>query len=368
MRLHAQESVSSRLVLQHLHPAPEERLAYFHPDSSVTVIAAAQAAGSGAVLATHRRWPDAEAIRIRAAAVGAERVTVRHEHGAHGPNEVGRFDTVVVRLTPERLPFHLLLHDAWQLLRVGGRCLVVGGNQEGVKPALKAMEHVFGASRVVAHGGGHRLLESRKLASHDFSAAEALVAPYGDRDHMRRELLELRGANITMCSRPGVFSWEHLDEASHQIAEALTVSKGERVLDLGCGAGVLGAVSAHLSAGGATTLVDADCEAVRCARETMASSGLSHWRVFASDGTSAVAAERFDVVVSNPPFHVGKSTDLALPVRFMEEAWRVLDPGGRLVMVANRTLPYERELDRIFGNRRTISDGARFKVLEAVRR
>lgn len=368
MRLQAQESAANRLVLQHVQPTSHEQLAFFHPENSTTVIAAAQSASEGAVLATHRRWPEAEALRARAVAVGAGQVTVRHDHGTHGPDESGRFDTVVVRLTPERVPFHLLLHDAQRVLRAGGRCLVVGGNQEGVKPALKAMEHVFGAARVVAHGGGHRLLESRKLASHDALASDALVAPYGDRDHMRREGLHLRGAHITMCSRPGVFSWEHLDEATLQVAEALTISAGERVLDLGCGAGVLGAVASHLSGGGATTLVDADCEAVRCARETMTASGSTHWRVLASDVTSAVADERFDLVVSNPPFHVGKSTDLALPVRFIEEASRVLDPGGRLVIVANRTLPYERELDRVFGNRRTLSDGARFKVLEATRR
>jgi 16S rRNA (guanine1207-N2)-methyltransferase len=44
-----------------------------------------------------------------------------------------------------------------------------------------------------------------------------------------------------------------------------------------------------------------------------------------------------------------------------------LRTGGRLQLVANRTLPYEAELERVFGNRRTLYDGNRFKVLEATR-
>lgn len=86
-----------------------------------------------------------------------------------------------------------------------------------------------------------------------------------------------------------------------------------------------------------------------------------------SDVGSALLGERFDVVVTNPPFHVGKATDLAVPLQFIHDAWQLLSPGGRMYLVANRTLPYERTIHQRFGNIATLHDGQRFKVLSAVR-
>ena len=84
--------------------------------------------------------------------------------------------------------------------------------------------------------------------------------------------------------------------------------------------------------------------------------------------TEAAGDERFDVVVSNPPFHLGKSTELAIPWAFIDEAYDRLAPGGRLYLVANRTLPYERLIAERFGDVRTAHDGRRFKVIGSVRR
>ena len=76
----------------------------------------------------------------------------------------------------------------------------------------------------------------------------------------------------------------------------------------------------------------------------------------------------FDLVITNPPFHVGKATSLDLPLQFIADSWEVLAPGGRLFLVANRTLPYERAIRERFGNMATLHDGQRFKVLGATRR
>jgi 16S rRNA (guanine1207-N2)-methyltransferase len=139
------------------------------------------------------------------------------------------------------------------------------------------------------------------------------------------------------------------------------------VLDLGCGAGPLGIVAARLSGGGPVTLVDADVEAVRWATRSVAAAGVENCRVLPSDIAGAVLDQRFDVVVTNPPFHVGKATDLDVPLQFIRDAWDVLDAGGRLLLVANRTLPYERPIYQRFGNIATLVNGRRFKVLSATR-
>ena len=355
-----------RYIAAHLPPDPAGTVVFLHADARVAVHEASRRTG-GSVIATHRRLPVVQALQRDAAVDALARVEVLHGHGRIGLPEQLRAAAVVIRLPTEKLAFHQLLRDATELMHEGGVCLLFGGNDEGIKSAARTMEQVFGQVRVPAHSGGHRLLAATLTASLNADARDALAVPYQESSCYRELHATLRGSDLEWFTRPGVFSWDHLDEATGILLDVMEIPAGASVLDLGCGAGVLGAIAGRLS-GGPVTLVDADSEAVRCASRTMATSGVTGSRVLASDVTSAVKNERFDVVVCNPPFHTGKQTDLALPIRFIEEAFAVLNIGGRLQLVANRTLPYENELERIFGNRRTMHDGARFKVLEATRR
>ena len=145
----------------------------------------------------------------------------------------------------------------------------------------------------------------------------------------------------------------------------MPVRAGDDVLDLGCGIGPLGLLAARLSAGGRVTLLDADSEAVRCAQRAIDAMQQQNCRTLCSDVGAEVHDERYDLVVTNPPFHVGKATDLDVPTQFILDARQLLKRGGQLALVANRTLPYERLIHDTFGNLVTLHDGARFKVLGA---
>jgi 16S RNA G1207 methylase RsmC len=172
---------------------------------------------------------------------------------------------------------------------------------------------------------------------------------------------------LTLYSRPGVFSWEHVDEATEILASTMEIPLHASVLDLGCGSGGLGITASILSSGGIVVMIDADTEAVRSAHKSAVAAGITNFEILPSDVGAAVLDRRFDVVVTNPPFHVGKQTELALPNAFIEDSQEVLSPGGRLFLVANRTLPYEMAIKRRFGNVSTVHDGARFKVLSATK-
>jgi 16S rRNA (guanine1207-N2)-methyltransferase len=277
-----------------------------------------------------------------------------------------RASTVAIRIPHERLAWMQLLRDAFALLDTGGVCYVGGASDEGVKPAVRAMEALFGNAMSLSQRGGHRVVRAVKHAPEPVNPA-LLTNPVLEHDAFHEVSARLRARPLTLSTRPGVFSWEHLDEATEILAGTMELGPGESVLDLGCGAGALGTIAGQLT-GAAVCLLDADSEAIRCAIRTAEAAGLTGYRALASDITSAVRGERFDHVISNPPFHVGKATDLDLPAQFIAEAFEALNDGGRLQLVANRTLPYERLIAARFGNIRTLHDGPRFKVLAAERR
>jgi len=287
-------------------------------------------------------------------------------HGTRTVPSGTRADVVAIRIPHEKLALLQLLADAWTALRVGGRCVIAGATNEGAKSAARLLELLFGACQVLASESGFRVVSAVKQRD-VATALEEFANPLLGHDVFNRVETIARGMPLTLFTRPGVFSWEHLDEATEILAEQMIVESGADVLDLGCGSGALGVVAARLSGTGRITMVDADSEAVRSAERSATAAGLPNVQAVTSDIANAVRDDRFDVVVSNPPFHVGKATALNVPLQFMRDAFNVLRPGGRLLLVANRTLPYEAALTDLFGNMRTVHDGQRFKVLSATR-
>ncbi len=353
------------LLAQHIHPAAGDVVAVLNCGNGLY---GAVAAGQGA---SRVCMSDRNVVSFNAARRTLEANDVRNAElwlgqGSHGFGHTCVADLVVIRIPHEKSALIQLLRDAWQLLRVGGRCVIAGATNEGAKSAARLLEALFGRATVPASESGYRLVVAVKGDGLMPTPSE-LLSPCTTYDAFHAIRATLRGVELRLYSRPGVFSWEHVDEATAVLANEMEVREGESVLDLGCGSGALGTIAGLLSRGGTVTMVDADVEAVRSATRTAHHAGLTAVRALASDIASAVHAEHFDVVVSNPPFHVGKTTALNVPMQFMRDAYDVLDPGGRAYFVANRTLPYEPVLLEIFGAMRRLHDGPRFKVLSATK-
>ncbi len=330
------------------------------------VAAVAARAGASQVVLSDRNVLAAEAARRTMTANGASGAVVINAHGSNGMPAGLTADVVTIRIPHEKMALVQLLVDAYRLLRTGGNCYIAGGTHEGIKTAAKLLDGIFGNIAVLAYDSGHRIVVATKSA-HAMSLSSDLANPYLEHDLFRAIETTLRGIPTTLYTRPGVFSWDHLDEATSVLADAIDIPIGSSVLDLGCGAGALGIAASRLTHSAPVVMVDADIEAVRSATRSADHAGIANWRVLPSDVAGAVLNETFDVVVSNPPFHVGKDTELVVPLQFIEDSWHVLAPGGRLFIVANRTLPYEVPIRNRFGAVTTVHDGRRFKVLSAIR-
>lgn len=332
--------------------------------------AAAVAVARGhAVVALDRYRPHVIATQRTLDAIDAPSTTAHRVHHAVLAQDIvadGTAALVAIRLPTDRIGALQLVAEAFRMLAPGGTCLLSGANDEGARPAARMLTQWFGEARLANQHSGCRLLTATRRDGGPVDPA--VDRTWLDAAHMREIPVTLAGAPATLCTRPGVFSWEHLDEATAVLADVMAtravIPAGASLLDIGCGAGALGVVASRVS-GGVVHLVDADADAVRCATATCARNAVDRAHVVASDVADAMSDLTVDVVVMNPPFHLGKGTNLALPQAFIDAAYARLHAGGTVLLVANRTLPYEHLLTERFGAVRTMHDGRRFKVLAA---
>ncbi|MDB2406954.1 class I SAM-dependent methyltransferase [Jannaschia sp.] len=164
------------------------------------------------------------------------------------------------------------------------------------------------------------------------------------------------------ATAPGVFSADGIDPGSALLAEHLRGLSG-RVCDLGAGWGYLSAKILEQAAVTECHLVEAEHVALACARRTITDPRAQfHW----ADAT-VFSGGPFDAIVSNPPFHTSRKADPELGRAFVAAAARLMTPRGRLLLVANRHLPYETTLNAAFGEVTVLTDDRGYKVIEARR-
>ena len=263
------------------------------------------------------------------------------------------WDAAVVFLPKGRERIRMTLAMVSAALPVGSPLWLVGAGRAGIESAGDDLAE-FAEVRSVEIGKRSRLLMAVTRARPDVCLD----------DFLSTWTLPMPGRSLAVCSFPGVFSHGRLDDGTELILSAVRELPAPR-LDVGCGAGVIGAAYAHANgATDETILVDADALAVEAARRTLLANGLPGTvepaDVLPGDGT-------FRSIVSNPPFHRGVSTDHGVTERLVREAPARLVPGGTLTLVCNRFLPVPDQLDAAFGRHEVLAEDSRYKVLRATR-
>jgi len=176
---------------------------------------------------------------------------------------------------------------------------------------------------------------------------------------------------LTVCAHGAAFAGTKIDIGTRTLAGVLdrAAPGAGTALDLGSGTGVLAILLARARPGLEVVASDQSAAAVASAAATAEANGLAdRIRVVRDDAADSVADASVDLVVCNPPFHVGAAVVTTAADRLFAAAARVLRPGGELWTVYNSALRYKPVLGRVVGRTRLAEQTPKFTVTVSTRR
>ncbi|MDP1625434.1 MAG: class I SAM-dependent methyltransferase [bacterium] len=271
-------------------------------------------------------------------------------------------ESAIVLLPKGKALIDMTLAFASKAVRKGGVVVLTGENDAGIRSANVAFEANIGPvqEKMVGNHSALYVGMNEKLTAHknlaDFLAYEPIVYKNGTEE-----------IAVDVAHFPGVFNTGKLDAGTRLLLSHIPYGK-KRVIDVGCGAGVIGTIYKKLSPDSEVSMCDKSRLAVLATKETLKKNGVEA-DVFESDVLAGVTrgadgrTTQFDLIVSNPPFHTGIATDYAFIDRLSHEAKNFLAPSGELYVVANSFLPYERTLEMNVGPTTVVKDDGKFKVI-----
>jgi len=176
---------------------------------------------------------------------------------------------------------------------------------------------------------------------------------------------------LTVRAHGAAFAGTSVDIGTRALLDVLDRMKpdAESAIDLGCGTGVLAAALALQRPRLRVIASDQSAAAVASARATMDANALAERvTVVRDDALSSRPENSAELILINPPFHIGSSVHAGIALKLFADAARVLSPGGELWAVWNTHLGYRPELTRIVGPTRQVGRNTKFTVTVSTRR
>lgn len=182
---------------------------------------------------------------------------------------------------------------------------------------------------------------------------------------------QLEGSGLTIHNHANVFARAQLDIGARFLLNHLPDTRHKRVIDLGCGNGVLGLSLLQQSPPSKLLFVDESYMAVASAKLNVASNLPEHLAAcefIASNCLEQVPAQSVDLVLCNPPFHQQQRITDHIAWQMFSDARHILRSGGELRIVGNRHLGYQDKLKRLFGGCRQVAVNNKFVILSAFKK
>lgn len=182
------------------------------------------------------------------------------------------------------------------------------------------------------------------------------------------------GRDFRFVTDTDVFSRNDVDKGTDillktSIADikARGAKKGERLLDLGCGYGVVGIVMKSVFVNFDVIQADINSRAVSLTKENCELNGIRTDKVLQSNVLQELSDDDlFDIVITNPPVRAGKKTVF----EFYEQAYAHMKEGGSIYVVLQRKQgapSSEKKLNELFGNCETLEIEGGYHIMRSVK-
>ncbi|QJC28122.1 16S rRNA (guanine(1207)-N(2))-methyltransferase RsmC [Enterobacteriaceae endosymbiont of Plateumaris braccata] len=240
---------------------------------------------------------------------------------------INNFDTLLFFWSKNKSESIFLLENILSILSINSDIYIIGENNSGINQ-IKNIENFS------THINFNKIISARKCSIY-----------YG---FLRKKIIFNKDIywinyfykNYSINSLPGVFSSNKLDYGSKLLISTITINniKG-KILDIGCGSGILSTII-----GGSTNknyllfLIDTNSNAITSSKKTIFINKIKNTYIFPSDIYSNIH-EKFDLIISNPPFHIGLNYSLNILYKIIYNVKNYLNYGGELRFVTNNFLP-----------------------------
>ena len=155
----------------------------------------------------------------------------------------------------------------------------------------------------------------------------------------------VQGVDLVLNTNEEVFSPTAMDKGTRAMLSFVEFKEDDKVLDLGCGCGIVGILAAKQIGAENIVMCDISENAVQLSKQNALANGVDAVTIRLSDGLKEISETGFTLILSNPPYH----TDFAVAKGFIEEGFKKLTVGGKMVMVTKRLDWYRNKLSSVFG-------------------
>lgn len=271
--------------------------------------------------------------------------------------EDSSLDRVIYRVSKEKPVVHYLINQAFRCLKADGQLFLAGDKSEGIKTYFSKAQKLFGSGECTKADKDTWLATLNKQ-NIEFSN------PLDDKDYPSLRI-SASDERFEYYSKPGVFGWDKIDKGSAYLIEHLDnflmtlPEPPKNALDLGCGYGYLSLNLQHLDI--PVTATDNNAAAILACERNFNRYPING-KVVAASCAQGIQ-EKFDLIICNPPFHAGFSTDGDLTDRFVKAAYDRLNSRGIACFVTNLHIPLERKATRYFHQAEVIAANGNFKLV-----
>lgn len=276
------------------------------------------------------------------------------------PNElflenINHFDNLVIYLCKNKTYNSKLLSILCTKLCNQGHIYIAGANNAGGKSADKLLQNNNTVYKVDS-------AKKSTLFALEFDASKEFEY-HKSPSFIYNTQIENQQIELKLKTSESLFSKNQIDEATDFLLRSLKNVKANKILDCGCGSGVIGLAMCKRYKCQAD-LIDINVNALNLAKLNAKANDLENYVNIYPEDMSQIEG-KYDLIISNPPFHEGVSKNTKYTLGLFAQAVNCLNEGGKLIVVANCFLKYEQELLRYFKQVQIINTNNRFNVIMA---